>query len=235
MQRTAGILLVCCVVFSGCSLLRQREKSVRVGSANELSSLPVLGSAADVNEHDLCIQAAKAVADKGHANEAIKLYEKAESLAPQKTNLDRPLAPLYASVGKTDAAIARYRKVIANGEADAEHFNNLAWTLMESGQLDKATETIQQGLMQSPNNERLQATQAVVFYKQGDRNQSFQAFQKLYGQSAAHHNLAILDLDHGNKDAALQHLNTATELADCPEQTIALKEAVESELRLAAR
>ena len=217
------MLSVGCSTFrkdSGSDFIKQLDAPVR--------AFPFAGR--KPSERDLCIETARTVAAEGHADEAIRLYEKAESLDPNGKPFDQPLASLYAQTGDTESAIERYRRVIGGEQADAEVFNNFAWTLMESGRFDEAIQVAQQGLVVSPENQRLQATVAIILYKQGNRAQSLQAFQKLHGPSAAHHNVAILDLEHGNQEAALQHLNMATQQAGCSAQTLAMKRAVESEI-----
>ena len=50
------------------------------------------------SERKLCMETAKAVAEQGHAIEAIKLYERAEELGSARQRFDLELAPLLSLI-----------------------------------------------------------------------------------------------------------------------------------------
>ena len=182
------------------------------------------------NERFLCIETAKSVAEKGHAREAILLYEKAEQLDPGAELLDLELAPLYAQIGQMEKAITRYQRVITKGSADASAYNDLAWVLIDFERLVTASEVIKRGLSKYPEDERLRSAHACIFYELGNREQAFDLFAELYGPAIAHHNIAILDLDNGKMEQALLQLSVAAEIPDCPEETIELRNSISSDL-----
>ena len=228
------LLLVACTSLLGCRTLGESKETdflKPLETSNSPSARVSLGT--DLSEREICAETAKTVAEKGHATEAIKLYEKAERLAPKEQPFDLELAPLYVHVGDTESAIARYRNAIGRGHADSDVFNNLAWTLMDSGRYDEAIETLQQRLTAEPENNRLQATHAVILFRRGDRESSFQKFVELYGESAAHHNLALLDLDAGNVESAVKHANLAKTFPGCSAESIKLCDAIQSRLATA--
>ena len=105
---------------------------------------------------------------------------------------------------------------------------------MESGKLSHARDVINQGLVGSPDSKRLRATRAILLYKLGQREQSFEAFEELYGPSAAHHNLAVLDVDAGTIDSAVKHAKLATQYQDCSSKAIELNDALQVRLASAA-
>ncbi|QDT11405.1 tetratricopeptide repeat protein [Planctomycetes bacterium K23_9] len=182
------------------------------------------------DERTLCMKAAESVAKEGHAKEAILLYEKAESLDRSSDSLDAVLAPLFAQVGQTDKAVARYQRVIGQGTATPETYNNLAWTLIESGRCTEAAANVDLGLETYPNNERLRASRAVVAYKLDDRDEAMKQFIELYGPAAAHHNLAVLDIEHGKLKQAEKHLSKATQIPNCLPQSLALHETLRTKV-----
>lgn len=163
------------------------------------------------SERSLCMETAKTVAGQGHAAEAIKLYERAEQLDPSAAMLDAELAPLYADVGKQDAAIERYQRCIVSTPKDIELSNNFAWTLMEAARFDQAIAEANRGLKIAPDNIRLRSTLAMIYYRQGNRAAALKQFEQAHGRAAAHHNLAILDIDTGNLDDAKTHLQMANQ------------------------
>ncbi len=180
------------------------------------------------NERELCIRTAATVAGSGHLSEAIALYEKAERLDPQTDPLDRQLAPLYAQTDQAEKAIARYQGAINRSPHDAELRNNFTWTLLELGRVEQALAAVEDALKKFPEHRRLQSTRALALYRQGNRTAAFQQFASLYGSSAAHHNMALLDIEAGDEANARRELTQA--LAQTPSaKTIELATAVEAE------
>ncbi|MEL6110196.1 MAG: tetratricopeptide repeat protein [Planctomycetota bacterium] len=231
-----GTLLTGCIVSTGCRVVQDKRptgflKPLDAGA----NSKPGASLGSDLSEREICLETAKLVAANGHAVEAMKLYEKAERLGPDKERFDLELAPLYVHVGQTDAAITRYRNVIARGQANDEVFNNLAWTLLESGRHAEAMKTIQQGLVVAPESNRLQATHAVLLYQSGDREGAFTKFSELYGESAGHHNLALLDLESDKLISAFEHASLAASFSDCLEQSIKLRDTLQTRLATAGQ
>lgn len=181
------------------------------------------------SERTLCIETGKTVAEQGHAVEAIKLYERAEVLDPNAAPLDAALAPLYAHVGNQDAAIERYQRLVQTFPDDVDMANNFAWTLMEAGRLDQAIAEANRGLQGEPDHVRLRSTLGMIHYRQGDRAAALEQFQQAHGASAAHHNLAILDIDAGNLDSARSHLQVAKQSAEPNSKIESLVSALESQ------
>ncbi|KLU06086.1 TPR Domain containing protein [Rhodopirellula islandica] len=180
------------------------------------------------DERSLCIETAKTVATKGHAEEAIKLFERAEELDPNASTLDRNLAPLYAEVGNHAAAIERYKLILQATPDDADLINNYAWTLMEAGRFDQAIEEAMKGLQKSPENKRLRSTLAMTYYRQGDHGNAFQQWEMAVGKTAALHNLALLDIEAGEIDSARKNLQRAKQDPNLDDQTNALVAALET-------
>ena len=89
---------------------------------------------------------------------------------------------------------------------------------------------IQQGLSETPDNVRLRSSQAVVAYKLGSREGALTQFRDLYGPAAAHHNLAVLDIEHGKLDAAKDQLKQATQSPDSLSESIELSNALNATL-----
>jgi len=183
------------------------------------------------SERSLCLETAKTVAKQGHTTEAIKLYERAEQLDLAATPLDAELAPLYAEVGKKDAAIERYRRGVERSPSDSELSNNFAWTLMEAGRFDQAIAEANRGLQTDANHVRLRSTLAMIHYRQGDRAGALRHFEQAFGSTAAHHNLAILDIDAGDLDSAKTHLQLAKQSNESNTETDLLTAALESRIR----
>ena len=216
---TGATLLIACALLLGCHGIGKRKAGNPVSPiTGEIAPLsPPASFNKKLTERELCMETARAVAEKGYAEEAIKLYEKAERLEPESEPLDLQLAPLYAHVGDIQKSVARYENVIDRGRATSDVYNNLAWTQMESRRYEDAIATVERGLAGEPENQRLKATLAVTHYRQGDRDKCFAKFEEAFGSSAAHHNVAVLDLDAGDVDSAIKHSQLAAASADAKE------------------
>ncbi len=222
-----GLLVLSCSCLVGCNLLREVENREMVP---QFETAKMRENVSPLNERELCVQTAQKLAAKGHATEAIKLYEKAERLESNDQSYDLELASLFAQKGDSNTAVGRYEKAIANGHTNASTFNNLAWTLMDMGQADEALETVKRGLAVASDDERLRATQAVILHHKGDRENALSNFEAIYGPSAAHHNMAILDLEAGQIDAAVEHAKLSAEYPDCSRESLALRDALLSKV-----
>ena len=232
MARYAFVLIVFLALMNaGCSRFGNKGTTQFLKPLGGESSGLLAGGTLD--ERILCLETAKAVAEKGHAPEAILLYEKAERLDPNGETLDLTLAPLYGQTGQTDKAVTRYQRVVTSGVADSKVYNDLAWTLIDAHRYVKADEVIGEGLTLHPEDERLLAARACVYYELGKPEASLKQFAEIYGLAAAHHNLAILELNHGKTDQAFAQLSAATKISDCPEETIQLYEALSTEMVIA--
>ncbi|KAA5545874.1 tetratricopeptide repeat protein [Roseiconus nitratireducens] len=228
---TVFLALLLASIHVGCSSLEKRSTSQFLKPLSSEPNSQLLREKPD--ERELCIETARSVAAKGHASEAILLYEKAEQLDSKAGALDLELAPLYAQTGQTEKALSRYQSVLAKGVATSEIYNNLAWTLIESKRNAEAELIISQGLNKHPEDERLRSALAIVLYKLGKREESIEVFRELYGPAGSHHNVAVLDLDHGRIDSALAELATATQIPGCPKETFNLRDSLRTELAAA--
>ena len=218
-------VLLALLLLGGCNAVDSSYNTL-FDSATHDPNATISANDADNSERVICMETAKAVAAKGHYREAILLYEKAEGLAADESPLDLELAPLYAQSGDHSRAVARYRNAISNNRVDENVYNNLAWTLKENGQHQEAVDVIQQELAATPNDRRLRSTLAVVQFEQGLQTESLQTFEAISGRAAAHHNLAILELEQGDIEAAINHLGLASQIPGCPEESLILRDAL---------
>lgn len=181
------------------------------------------------SEYTLCVETAKTVAQQGHAVEAIKLYERAETLSPELAALNAELAPLYASVKNYDDSITRYQRCVKDSPTNIELSNNFAWTLMEARRYEEALTEATRGLQCEGDTTRLQATLAMIHYHRGDHTKAYQQFEKAHGPTAAHHNLSLLEIDSGNLESAMVHLRIANQTPLPNAETEVLLTALESQ------
>ncbi len=168
------------------------------------------------DESEICVETAVAVAKAGHLKEAIRLYEKALTLSPDDAGILLQLAPLYAQSGDSEQAIEAYQRLMETEKSNPDLLNNYVWTLMEAGRLETAKAFANSGIASFPDSKKLITTSAVISYKQGDRAAAFELFSRALGQAAAHHNLAVLDIDSQNDVIAKSHIDKAMQIQPNP-------------------
>ena len=203
-------LAIAMVTLSGCNGLVSKS-SPKTEQETYMNALGNVGSVVcqdPKSERKLCIDTAKSLVEGGHAREAILLYEKAESLCPDQPKLHKELAALYATKEDFSKAIQRYQSALEK-ESDPDLLNNYLWTLMEANRVDQALTAARRGQTQFPHHEGLKSTLAVIEYKKGNRDAAFKIFESIMGTAPAYHNLAVLDIDHGNAQGARKNLMLA--------------------------
>ncbi len=214
----------------GCGTIGEKQHTDFLKPFARMSSTALSASTqAMPSEYEICIETARTVAEQGHVVEAIKLYERAEKLDPAAPSLDAALAPLFASVGRYDLAIERYKRCVDQSPQDVALSNNFAWTLMEAGRFDHAIMEANRGLDNHGDDGRLQATLAMIHYRQGDREKALDEFEKAHGLVAAHHNLSVLEIDAGNLESAKNHLRIAKQSAEPNSQSEVLLSTLETQ------
>lgn len=217
----------------GCRTFKQHTTEALVKPLGQLPGGSTENQSFD--ELEVCLETARSVAEQGHHSEAIKLYERAETLGEKGQSLDAELAGLYAKQGLSQKAVARYRKIVSDGKGSAEIFNNLAWTFYDAGQLQEADRVFLEGLQIFQSDERLKSGSALLAYRLGEREVAIERFASLYGTAVAHHNVALLDLEYGETNDAMQLLSLAVQMENCPDETRELHRAIEMELQKSDR
>ncbi|MCC9643194.1 tetratricopeptide repeat protein [Rhodopirellula sp. JC740] len=205
-------LLLVINAFAGCARFKRAEDSSFLKPlGQDKTELNAANRSKPLDERTLCMETAKTVAAKGHANEASKLYLRAESLAPDQPPLDSELAPLLASLGQFEDSIQRYQRLTSSDPGNQDHCNNFAWTLMEARRYEEAIAEAQRGLELEPKQRRLRTTLAMIHYRRGERQLAERHFTEALGAADAFYNLALLDIDDGNLDSARQSLMRANQ------------------------
>ncbi len=226
-----NLTLACLVLFSvGCGSIGKDKQQVFLKPfASAAPQKAKVFSPEIPSDYTLCVETAKTVAAEGHAVEAVKLYERAESLNPNAPSLDSNLAPLYASLGNHSEAIKRYQRCASQDPNNIELCNNFAWTLMEAERFSEAIAEATRGLNKAEDSQRLHATLAMIHYRQGDHVKALRGFAKAQGSAAAHHNLSLLEIESGNIESAKEHLRIANQSPEQASQAKILLTALETQ------
>jgi tetratricopeptide (TPR) repeat protein len=102
--------------------------------------------------------------------EAVKLFERAVSLAPTLKEARLGLASTLYQTGKADRAVTIYQELLKQYPDDKQALNDLAWILQEhEGHYDAALELANKGLMLWPDELHLLDTRGTILANMGNR------------------------------------------------------------------
>ncbi len=111
-------------------------------------------------------------------------------MAPNKPKLDAPISPCLGWCRQHNESIQRYRRLQEANPKDAVLLNNLAFTLMESGDLATAETEFRKALTIEPKNENAAVNLGLLLARQKRYLEALAILTPAVGPAAAHHNLA---------------------------------------------
>jgi tetratricopeptide (TPR) repeat protein len=139
-----------------------------VGCSRPLPRVIVLNDPLDARQHnDLGV----AYETTGDYDLALREYARAAKL--EKT-WDRPLinqGNVLAAQQQWDQAVKSYRAALRRDPGNGEAMNNLAWVLLQKGDLDHAKSWAEQALSSSPDNADFQDTLTAIQTQQAQTAQ----------------------------------------------------------------
>ena len=210
-------------IFGGCSSLRSSRFALpekKQSAAPVQSSISQLGAALPAmkpgDDRELCLIAADQMSEKGHWEDAVELYRKAEKLDPKKRLLDAKLAPALAGAGQYAESIERYRRLVVDAPKDAELRNNFAWTLMEAGDFSSAESEFRQAIVLAPQQTKASLNLGVMLAKQRRYDESLALLTPAIGEASAHHNIGVIAIDIGDEATAIRAFERASSLPGAP-------------------
>ena len=224
MKTSASLFLVTLSVsLLGCNSLSRNEAPPLVSPLTGSQTLPV---GASLDDEVLCIETAKAVVEKGHVEEAIKLYARAEEISKEGKQYDLELARLLSQRGDYAESISRFQRHYSRHAAEADVYNDYAWACIGAERYPLAAQVAAEGQERHPDHERLAATTACLQFHLGKPDQALASFTQLYGDAAAYQNLAVLALELGDADSAKQYLVKAMACDGCSDEVYQMHEAI---------
>ena len=157
-----------------------------------------------------------ALFDKGRADEAISLYQKAEKLDPYNVNVYNNLGIALVQQGRVDEAIPQFQKALEIDPGEARAYSNLGVALVQKGQVDKALPLYQESEKLDPYDAGTYINCGLALVRKGRVDEAMDQFQKALeinpGEAKAHNNLGNLLLQKGRADEAITHFEKALEI-----------------------
>jgi Tfp pilus assembly protein PilF len=159
-----------------------------------------------------CVATAEELQAKGHANEAVLLFERARQLDPKQARVCRDLAVLYDQQGQDARALAEYQKALELTPRDADLLNDWGYFHFRRGDWTEAEKQFRAALAESPTHERATINLGLTLGEQGRYQDSYEVFAKAIGPAAAHSNVGVLLASRGRDAEARVAFQKALEL-----------------------
>jgi beta-lactamase regulating signal transducer with metallopeptidase domain/Flp pilus assembly protein TadD len=167
----------------------------------------------------LLFRLAEANRRKGDLNEAVRLFKAALAANPKDAKPLMQLALLLEGTGLSDQAVPVYEQILKLDPNNPIALNNLAYLKAERGvDLDAAVDMAQKAANQVTDSAEIKDTLGWAFLKNNQPNEAVTAFRAALQAAPQnpkfHYHLGSALLQLGDRDAAIQELQTA--LADRP-------------------
>jgi Tfp pilus assembly protein PilF len=160
----------------------------------------------------LCLATARALEKDGNRAEAIAQYEKARTHDPQLKSVAQRLAILYDLQGDTQLAGAEYQRALHESPHDAELLNNFGYFHLRNGDLSMAEHWLRQAIMEDPSKPRPWVNLGETLARQGQFEESYNAFTRVLRPAEAHCNLGVVFARLGRVAEAQQAFQLALSL-----------------------
>ena len=208
-----AIGLACCL---GCATSELTPSSLAGWSK---SSAPDADAAKNLHDElppkeaaKACMAAAEELEKGGHAEQAVFLYEKAQSHDPDLKTVSHRLAAIYDAQGDGVRALAEYQKALQSEPKNADLLNDFGYYHYRRQNFTEAESWFRKALDIEPNHAKVWTNLGLTLAELGRLDESFQAFSKAVGPAAAHSNLGVLLAKQGRVEQAKQEFHQALAL-----------------------
>jgi Flp pilus assembly protein TadD len=161
---------------------------------------------------EACRTTADMLAQHGHLEAAVGLYQRARQLNDKQSKVARQLAVLYDQLQMDDKALIEYRRALDEHPKDAELWNDLGYFYLSRGDANRAEGWFRQALQIHPKHQKCQGNLAIALAEQSRYEEAFTVFESLVGPAAAHSNLGVVMARQGKTREAIQSFRKALEL-----------------------
>ena len=160
----------------------------------------------------LCLATARQMQEKGQAEQAIALYEKARQDDPTLASVAHPLAFLYDQQGDGVHALGEYQKALAASPNDPDLLNDFGYYYYRRGNFAEAKKWFRQAIALAPTHRQARTNLALVLGNEGQFQESYELFAAVVGPPAAHSNVGVLMAKQGHYDQARESFQKALAL-----------------------
>jgi len=146
--------------------------------------------------------------------EALRAYQRARQLAPDRKGIDAMIANLEEQSGKNAEAIASYREALRRTPDDPSILNNLAFLLAENGgDTKEALDLVSTALRKTPNVAQLRDTLAWIQVKRHNTAEALPILRALTDKfpqdNIFRYHYAAALIESGDRAGAQRQVETA--------------------------
>jgi len=153
----------------------------------------------------------------GYWHDSMKLFNRCLEVSPDNYLANYYIGDQLDEQGKTDEAIAHFRKAIEVRGGFVEVVTSLAIALYHKGSFDEAVQYLDKVIKCRPNDVIAHRWLGLVLARQGKTDQAIEEFRITLGARPAdaeiHYNLGILLSQKGRIDQAIEEFRTALSLS----------------------
>jgi Tfp pilus assembly protein PilF len=120
----------------------------------------------------------------------------------KRTPVARELAVLYDQTGADSKALEEYQRALRENPKNADLLNDVGYFYLARGNLAEAEKWFRSALENNPQHQVAMGNLALTLAEQGHYQQAFELFVKINGPAAAHSNLGVILVRHGDVDQA---------------------------------
>ncbi len=156
-----------------------------------------------------CLATARELAHQGRDAEAIEMYQRARRFDPKTKGVARRLAVLYDKQANVEAAQHEFQLAFEESPRDAELWNDFGYYQYQHQRFQEAEQAFRKALELKPELSRAKINLGLALGEQRRYDESFETFRCVISESAARHNVGIMQLRHGEINAAELSLQNA--------------------------
>lgn len=171
----------------------------------------------------------------GNFEKAMENYAKALETEPRNAPALGSIARLNFRQAKHAEAVDYFERAIEAAPNDAALYNDLGLTLSKMKRHQEAAKAIQSALAIAPGTSRYANNLASVHYAAGRSEQAMKTLAEHNKPAVAHFNMAYLEFNDGNYDAAREQLTEALRYEPQASDDSAIRRAVERSRELLAK
>ena len=156
---------------------------------------------------------ARALADKGHVDEAIEQYRLAAVLDPRDTIALNGLGNLLAQKGDIDGAIAQFQEALRRRPSDSSAHNNLGLMLARKGRTEESIAEFREAVNLKPDEPEPHHNLGLLLANKGRVDEAIAQYREAIrlkpDYARAHKNLGMALARQGNLDDAITEFHEA--------------------------
>ena len=153
---------------------------------------------------------ARLAESRGMDEQAIDAYREVRRHDPNQPGVAHALAVLYDRAGRSDDAAAEFKRALHESSDDADVLCDYGYFLYGGNNLGEAISAYQRALKLQPDHRQCQINLATALATRGNDSDAMALYTRAIGPAAARHNVGVIKMASGQRDAARELLSDAS-------------------------